>query len=72
MGLAVYNSTILDLNFPPFCFKKLLVLPDMAGSADEMTAFDSTGELSSESVLTRPPMGIVKSSLKDLATVMPV
>lgn len=24
MGLAVYNSIILDIHFPPCCFKKLL------------------------------------------------
>ena len=24
MGLAVYNSTILDIRFPLFCYKKLL------------------------------------------------
>ena len=24
MGLAVYNSIILDIHFPPICYKKLL------------------------------------------------
>ena len=24
MGLAVYNSIILDIHFPPVCYKKLL------------------------------------------------
>ena len=24
MGLAVYNSIILDIRFPPVCYKKLL------------------------------------------------
>ena len=24
MGLAVYNSIILDIRFPPICYKKLL------------------------------------------------
>jgi hypothetical protein len=24
MGLAIYNSTILDIRFPPCCYKKLL------------------------------------------------
>jgi len=24
MGLAVYNSTILDIHFPPVCYRKLL------------------------------------------------
>ena len=27
MGLAVYNSIILDLRFPPCCYKKLLSPP---------------------------------------------
>ena len=33
MGLAVYNSIILDLHFPSICYKKLLS-PPVVPSAD--------------------------------------
>lgn len=34
MGLAVYNSIILDLNFPTACYKKLLSPPVVPANVD--------------------------------------
>ena len=67
MGLAVYNSIILDLNFPPCCFKKLLASPvSMAEISHDKDEVPTTGRLPSTQ------MGATKFSLDDLAIVMPV
>lgn len=71
MGLAVYNGIILDLNFPPCCFKKLLASllpPGNAASAVELA------HAPDEKFCT--PFGkqveMPKFLLDDLTTVMPV
>lgn len=38
MGLAVYNSIILDLKFPTACFKKLLSPPVVPRERDKTSA----------------------------------
>ncbi len=72
MGLAVYNSIILDMNFPPCCFKKLLTPPTYSESAlgDEGTNFHSADGILFAASATS--VGEVKFCLDDLVTVMPV
>lgn len=64
MGLAMYNSIILDMTFPPCCFKKLLTPPTYSEPDFKGTAKDGSSSATS--------VGVVKFSLSDLATVMPV
>lgn len=68
MGLAMYNSIILDMNFPPCCFKKLLTPPTYSDPScdDRGTYFHNKDDLSVRNV------GVFKFSLDDLKTVMPV
>lgn len=37
MGLAVYNSIILDLHFPSICYRKLLTPPVVPQEVRPMT-----------------------------------
>lgn len=80
MGLAVYNSIIIDLNFPPCCFKKLLTPPAGVESltrhtrssqhpadVDASNSFQQHAASSSE-----VEVGMTKFSLHELADVMPV
>lgn len=64
MGLAVYNNIILDLHFPPCCYKKLLTPPitprwpvSSGGGSDIMDGFE---------------VGIFEPSVEDLIKAMPV
>ncbi|KAK6369355.1 putative E3 ubiquitin-protein ligase [Exophiala oligosperma] len=41
LGLAIYNSTILDIAFPPFVFKKMLASAPMTG--DKLTSTTRVG-----------------------------
>ena len=69
MGLAVYNGIILDLNFPPCCFKKLLVPPLLTGNSElSRNGMDEQSSISLSKLMAEAP----KFSLDDLATVMPV
>lgn len=42
-GLAIYNSTILDIAFPPFVFKKLLASTPITASVTTSTPRPSHG-----------------------------
>jgi E3 ubiquitin-protein ligase HECTD2 len=59
MGLAVYNSTILDLRFPPCCFKKLLT---PLGKEEPVQGAPPPSKT----------VGMPRFSLDDLEAVMPV
>ena len=71
MGLAVYNSIILDLRFPPCCFKKLLETTSSNGGAEPIRGGDLSNEHTAEPSLGKA-VGIPSFSLDDLEAVMPV
>ena len=74
MGLAVYNSIILDLRFPPCCFKKLLETTSSDGGAEPIRGGDLlylSNEHTAEPSLGKA-VGIPSFSLNDLEAVMPV
>lgn len=58
MGLAVYNSIILDVRFPLVCYKKLLT-----------PAFIGDQHLD---LLRRPKIGIIEPTLENFRTIRPV
>lgn len=72
MGLAMYNSIILDLNFPLCCFKKLLTPHTYSNPVydDSGTYAHSKGDHLSVGPIMNA--GVVKFSLDDLETLMPV
>lgn len=76
MGLAVYNGIILDLNFPPCCFKKLLAQPPPAlendSIAHELACKGSTQLDEQAPSLPNEHGEMLKFTLDDLAPVMPV
>ncbi|TKA64535.1 hypothetical protein B0A55_11623 [Friedmanniomyces simplex] len=46
LGLAIYNSTILDVAFPPFAFRKLLAAaPNSAGSGNVSSLTGTKGQM---------------------------
>ena len=71
MGLAIYNSTILDIRFPPCCYKMLLFsscpdnkLTTANRASKRLEACDQDALSSSDSSL--------ELTLHDLTEVMPV
>ena len=56
MGLAVYNSIILDLHFPSVCYKKLLTPPVVPA-----------GEASSVGVVSDPTIDDLAEIMPDVA-----
>ena len=56
MGLAVYNSIILDLHFPSVCYKKLLTPPVVPA-----------GEASSVGIVTDPTIDDLAEIMPDVA-----
>ncbi|KAJ9620230.1 putative E3 ubiquitin-protein ligase [Taxawa tesnikishii (nom. ined.)] len=45
LGLAIYNSTILDVALPPFAFRKLLAAAPTSASNPALTASGSRGQM---------------------------
>lgn len=74
MGLAVYNSIILDLNFPLCCFKKLLFLDEVESTHNSKNAFCPLllQEHSTCTSISSRSTEMQRFSLDDLAAVMPV
>ena len=56
MGLAVYNSIILDLHFPSVCYKKLLTPPVVPA-----------GEASSVGIVIDPTIDDLAEIMPDVA-----
>ena len=56
MGLAVYNSIILDLHFPSVCYKKLLTPPVVPA-----------GEAASVGIVTDPTIDDLAEIMPDVA-----
>ena len=80
MGLAVYNSIILDLHFPSICYRKLLTPPvvpqEVGGSFDSGTRMTLNLRIISFKIVNlfqeTENVGVAKSlSLEDLAEIMP-
>ena len=65
MGLAVYNNIILDLHFPPCCYKKLLTPP-----INPLRWAVSSG--SGSDITDGFEVGIFEPSVGDLIKAMPV
>ena len=63
MGLAVYNNIILDLHFPPCCYKKLLTPPINPLRLAVSSGSDITDGFE---------VGIFEPSVGDLIKAMPV
>ena len=63
MGLAVHKGVILDLDFPPCCFEKLLTSPDNAAKCRTTLHLSTSPD---------QRVGMPRFSLDDLAAVMPV
>lgn len=70
MGLAIYNSTILDIRFPPYCYKKLLFSPNNRSTAANSGSLRKTIEVCGEEML--PSSSSLGLTLHDLSEVMPV
>ena len=71
MGLAIYNGTILDIRFPPCCYKKLLFShPNKLSSADKGSLGQVAESCGGETMPgNKCPLEL---TLHDLSEVMPV
>ena len=82
MGLAVYNSTILDIHFPPCCYKKLLFSSSFSSSSSgsRTSSIANRGGSGNGSGHAKTPEVYSRTSsndsfvltLHDLSEVMPV
>lgn len=70
LGLAIYNSTILDIALPPFAFRKLLLAAPMAPTSSTPTTANTLSPISPSShhQQLRPQMAY---TLDDLAEYRP-
>ena len=71
MGLAIYNSTILDIRFPPCCYKKLL--SSAPGNKFTSTNRESHGKMTEDGGQEMLPSNhALELTLNDLTEIMPV
>ena len=71
MGLAIYNSTILDIRFPPCCYKKLLL--SSPGNKSTLANGESHSKMAEDDSREMSPSNrAMELTLHDLTEIMPV